>query len=135
MSDLEVWTLDEDLVMPFIAGWRVMERSLNPAMSMIIKCNKCGKVSTAQQDQGPAFVLSKKKKNGMPIIIGIQCYTEGCGMVIKFGRQISPADSDFPSRLQKKPPSALTDPQGKAGKKLTAKGLEEVESLLELGKK
>lgn len=132
MSDLNIWTLDEDMVLPFVAAWRILERSINPAMSLIIKCNKCGKMSTAQQDQGPNFVVSKKQKKGLPVLIGIQCQTDGCGQVIKLGRPVSPADQDFPSRLQKRPPSALTDPHGKTGKKLTSKGLEEVQVLLNL---
>lgn len=109
-----------------------MERTVNPVFSFPFKCNKCGKLSEAQSNQGPAFVLSKKQKNGSPIVIGIQCNTEGCGMVIKFEKPISAGDSDFPARLQNPPESGLVDPKGKSGKKISSKDLELVASLLSL---
>lgn len=115
MAELEVWTLPEDLVLPLIAAWRVMEKSLNPAFSFPMKCSKCGKLSDANKNQGPQFTRSKKERNGFPIIIGIKCQTENCTMVIKFERPISPGDPDFPQRLKRYPASALTDPEGAEG--------------------
>jgi hypothetical protein len=132
VSDLRVYTLPEEMVLPFVASWRTMERSINPVFKMVMYCSACQKPTSSEGNQGPQFVLSKKQKNGMPIIIGIQCKTEGCDMVIKFENPISPGDSHFPSRFQKYPPTALVDPTGKTGKKIGAQGLAEIKSLLEL---
>ena len=132
VPDLKVHTLPEEMVLPLVASWRTMEKSLNPVFSIIMKCSSCGKLSDINGNQGPAFILSKKVKNGLPILIGIQCKTEDCDMVIKFEKPISPGDESFPQRLQKHPVTALTDTNGKSGKGFGTKGLEEVKSILEL---
>ena len=131
MANLKVHTLPKELVLPFVAAWRTLEKSLNPVFSMIMRCSSCGKMSDNNHTQGPSFILSKKKKNGMPIIIGLQCMTEDCDMVIKFEEPISPGDNNFPSRLQSFPKTALSEAGGTPGK-ISTKGLEDIKSLLEL---
>ncbi len=131
MSDLEVHTIPEEFSLPFVAAWRVLERCLNPIFSFPIKCSKCGRISNAQNNQGPAFVTSNKTKDGKPILIGLQCRTEDCNMVIKFEKPISPGDSDFPKRLSPYPSSILQKPEGKK-KVASIKDLELIESLLNL---
>ena len=130
-SKMKIHILPEELVLPFVAAWRVLEKSVNPVFSFPMKCNSCGKMSENTQSQGPAFVLSNKQKNGMPVLIGIQCKTEGCDMVVKFEKPISPGDESFPARLQKYPKSALSEPDGVPGK-ISTKGLEEIKTLLDL---
>lgn len=134
MSDdkLTIYKLPEELSLVLVAAFRTLERTINPVFSFPFKCNNCGRLSDAQQNQGPQFVLSKKTKKGMPIIIGVQCQTEGCGMTLKFLKPISAGDKDFPQRLIEAPASALEDPKGKSGKKISTQGLEEIISLLEL---
>jgi hypothetical protein len=131
-TELKVYTLPEELVLPLIASWRTMEKAVNPVFQIIMKCSSCGKLSDLQLTQGPAFVLSKKDKNGMPVLIGIQCKTEDCDMVIKFERPISPGDTTFPQRLKSYPKTALINPDGK-GTKTSTKGLEEIKTFLEIG--
>ncbi len=131
MSDLEVHVMPEEFVLPFIAAWRVLERCLNPIFSFPIRCSKCGRNSDAQHSQGPAFVLSSKKVNDKPLMIGVQCKTEGCNMVIKFETPISSGDDDFPQRLSGYPDSVLQKPSG-TKKAVDRKDLDLIESLLEL---
>lgn len=131
MSDLEVHVMPEEFILPFIAAWRVLERCINPIFSFPVRCNKCGKNSEAQHSQGPAFVLSKKTKKDKPVLIGIQCQTENCDMVIKFETPISSGDKDFPQRLAGYPDSVLQGPNGKK-KPIDRKDLDVIESLLQL---
>lgn len=131
MSDLEVHVMPEEFILPFIAAWRVLERCINPVFSFPIRCNKCGRMSDAQRSQGPAFVTSSKSKNDKPVLIGIQCTTENCDMVIKFEKPISPGDDDFPQRLSGYPDSVLQKPSG-TKKAVDRKDLELIESLLQL---
>ena len=129
---LKVHTLPKEFTLPLVAAWRTLEKTINPVFKMIMRCSSCGKMSDLNNTQGPAFILSKKKKHGMPIIIGIQCKTEGCDMVIKFEEPISTGDESFPARFQKQPATALSDADGNFGKKFSTKGLEEVKTFLEL---
>lgn len=131
-KDLEIWVLPKEMVLPLVAAWRTLEKSINPAINFILQCSKCGKGTATDGSQGPTFILSVKKKNDMPVLIGLQCKTEGCTMVVKFEKPISPADPDFPSKLQKYPATALTDPNGKTGSKVSTKALETVTKLLKL---
>ncbi len=129
MSKLEVHTMPEEFTLAFVAAWRVMERCLNPVFSFPIKCNKCGKMSDAQHSQGPSFVTSNK--SGKHRLIGMQCHTDDCDMVIKFEKPISSADKSFPNRLVDYPPSVLQKPDG-TKQYAKRKDLELLESLLEL---
>lgn len=127
----EIWVLPSEMVLTFVAAYRTLEKCMNPIFSFPTKCSKCGKLSDAMGNQGPHFVKSKKTRNGEEVIIGIQCKTEGCNMVLKFEKPISPGDPDFPQRLKKQPTTALTMPTGKEGD-VEKKYMETINHLLEL---
>lgn len=131
MTDLEVHILPEELTLPLFAAWRTLEKCLNPVFSFPLKCSSCQKLSAGDGSQGPSFIVSKKKLNGQAVIIGIQCVTEGCKMVVKFERSISPGNEDFPSRLRHYPKSGLYK-EGSPEEEVSMKGLETIKSLLEL---
>ena len=101
-EDLQVWTLPEEMVIPLLAAWRLLERGINPAFDFLMRCNKCG-------EMGAESVQSVKNDGSF---IGIRCKTEGCGQVVKFGRPMSVEDSDMPERLKTSPKSVLIPPDG-----------------------
>lgn len=101
-EELHVWTLPEEMVIPLLAAWRLLERGINPAFDFLMRCNKCGKMSAET-------VRSIKDDTAF---IGIRCKTEGCGQVVKFGRQMRIDDPDMPERLKTPPKSVLIPPEG-----------------------
>lgn len=128
-KELEVWILPEDMVLPFLAAFRTLEKSVNPVFTFPMKCSKCNKFSDGTGSQGPTFVKSKKKKRDFDVVIGIKCETEGCNMVIKFERPISPGDDDFPQRLKAYPKTSLS--RGDSDKKEIAAYVKTIERYLE----
>lgn len=99
---LTVWTLPEELVIPFLAAVRMMERTVNPAFDFLLRCNACKQIMVKP-------VRSVKDKNS---IIGFQCGIEDCGQTIKFGRKMNFKAPDFPTRLYGVPESGLIEPEG-----------------------
>ena len=94
---LRLFELPEEYTDSFVAAYRVMEKTVNPAFYIVFHCAKCG-ASKAQ------FVHSVKNES---VIIGIQCRSPGCGQTIKFMRPIDRHAPDFPDRLKDYPKSAL----------------------------
>ncbi len=105
-KDFEVYEMPEELTMPLLAAVRLLERTLNPAFSFVLRCLSCGKYEV-----GP--VASVKDEGS---IIGLQCAS--CKRTIKFTRPLRFDADDFPDRLRKQPASALTEP-GKGKAKVT----------------
>lgn len=99
-QELTVWTLPADLVIPFLAAVRLMERTANPAFDFLMRCNSCKQVNVRA-------VRSVKDPHS---IIGYQCQVEECGTTIKFERKLDFRAPDFPARLKDVPESALVEP-------------------------
>lgn len=104
--------LPEEWILPFVASWRVFERTLNDSFSFIMVCNVCGKEGAEHIE----FVQSKKSEE---TIIGMQCE---CGNTLKFETPSSPNDEDFPQRLATRGTSVLvrTGAKPRVDKKLLA---------------
>ncbi len=97
-KNLTVYLLPKRWVIPFLAAYRVMERSLNPAFTFILRCAKCGKMGGDKVK----YVMSRKNPEA---IIGLQC--ENCGQTVKLEGMIDPKSKGFPKRLRKEHPSVL----------------------------
>lgn len=99
---LRVWKLPAELSIPYLAAFRLIERSVNPAFDLILRCNNCGGMNNAVVSS----VNRKSKK------IGIQCSNKNCGQTLKFEEPIDVEAKGFPDRLRKAPESALVPPKG-----------------------
>ena len=109
MADFEVYELPEDLTMPLLAAVRLMERTINPAFSFVLRCLNCGEYR----------VKAVASKKAAKTIIGLQCFNPECKRTIKFVRPLSWDADDFPERLRQQPPSALKEPDKSKAKVVT----------------
>jgi len=121
-TNLQVYTLNSEWTLTFLAAWRTLEKTINPAMQFLIRCAECKQFSID-------VVRSVKDEN---VVIGLQCQTNNCGVTIKFEKPIDPSADDFPERFRKdRPSSELTAPKGKKAKANKAYYEELTEILLE----
>ena len=100
MPDFEVYELPEDLTMPLLAAVRLMERTINPAFSFVLRCLNCGEYQ----------IKSVASKKDPKTIIGLQCHNDECKRTIKFARPLRWDADDLPERLRQQPVSALKEP-------------------------
>lgn len=99
-SKRTIWTLPANWTMTFLAGWRTLEATLNPAFVFQLVCSKCHK-------RDVAVVHSAKRDSKL---IGLECKV--CGQTIKFEAPLDSEAADFPERLQKRAASTLEPPSG-----------------------
>ena len=107
MPEFEVYELPEELTVPLLAAIRLMERTINPAFSFVLRCLNCGEY----------VIKSVKSKKDPSSIIGLQCHNTECKRTIKFARPLRLDADDIPERLRQQPASALKEP-GKAKAKV-----------------
>jgi len=97
-----IWQMPKRWVLPFIASWRVFERTLNPAFYFLIKCAKCGTT-------GSPKVRTVRSNKRDEVLIGIEC--SECGNTLKFEGAADPEAPEFPDRLKgSRADSVLTPP-------------------------
>jgi hypothetical protein len=105
-KQFEVYELPEDLTMPLLAAVRLLERSINPAFSFVLRCLNCSQYR----------VKPVASASGDGSVIGLQCHNPDCLRTIKFLRPLRWDADDLPERLRQQPASALKAPKDKKAK-------------------